>query len=54
MLKMTAHTRRIRPRMCQQLRCSRGTLSTAYRSARTDVAPAFSACSEHREQVGTC
>ena len=46
MLKMTRHTRKIRLRMCQELRCSWRALSTAPKSARTDVAPTFRACPE--------
>ena len=54
MLKMTTHTRKIRPRMCQELICLWRALSTVYKSARADVAPTFRACPEHRERVGTC
>ena len=49
MLKMTRHTRKIRLRMCQELRCSWRALSTAPKSARTDVAPTFRACPERGE-----
>ena len=54
MLKTTRHARKIRPRMCQELRCSWRALSTAYKSARTDVAPTFRACPKRGGRTGPC